>query len=85
VLVVQSGATSRGGLLRTVRTLDSAGARILGVVLNKFDVRQQSYYDGYYYYGRYAAYGYGRYGDTKPYGFEKEANSSLDRQRNNLA
>jgi hypothetical protein len=32
VLVVQSGATSRGALLRTVRTLDTAGARILMII-----------------------------------------------------
>lgn len=67
VLVVQSGNTPRGALLRTHRTLEAAGARILGVLLNKFDRRQQNYYDGYYYYGYKSYYGY--YGDQKyPYG-----------------
>ncbi len=43
VLVVQSGNTASGALLRTHRTLQTAGARILGVMLNKFDHRQQGY------------------------------------------
>ncbi len=55
VLVAESGATPRGGLMRTRRVLESAGARILGVALNKLDLRNEGYYDryGYYYYSRY--------------------------------
>jgi polysaccharide biosynthesis transport protein len=64
VLVVQSGTTARGGLLRTVRTLHAAGARILGVLLNKLDGRNR----GYAYYKRY--YGGSYYGDSAPYGEE---------------
>ncbi|HUZ47783.1 MAG TPA: polysaccharide biosynthesis tyrosine autokinase [Terriglobia bacterium] len=44
VLVVESGVTPSGALLRAYKTLESAGARILGTVLNKMDLR----YDGYY-------------------------------------
>lgn len=69
VLVVQSGNTASGALLRTHRTLQAAGARILGVMLNKFDHRQQGYYGRYYQYGSGSYYGaYGaqkdRYGVT---------------------
>jgi succinoglycan biosynthesis transport protein ExoP len=48
ILVVENGMTVRGALVRTYRTLHAAGARILGVVMNKVDLRR----DGYYYYGR---------------------------------
>ena len=67
VVVVQSGATSRGGLLRTVRTLDTAGARVLGVILNKFDARQQGYHYGPYHYGSKGYYGLYRE-QNYPYG-----------------
>jgi tyrosine-protein kinase Etk/Wzc len=53
VLVAQCGGTSIAALQRTRRTLDNAGARILGVVLNKYDHRQQGYSYGYYCYGHY--------------------------------
>jgi succinoglycan biosynthesis transport protein ExoP len=58
VLVAAAGHTARGAITRTCKILTSAGGRILGVALNKFDMRQQGYYDGYYYY--YSAYGYGK-------------------------
>lgn len=66
VVVVQTGVTFRGALLRTVRMLDVAGAKILGVMLNKFDERNQSYYS-YYHYGRHRQYSYSPYGDEKAY------------------
>lgn len=54
VLVAQGARTSKALLLRTCRILESAGARILGFALNKFDYR-----DGYYgYYYGYNTYGY---------------------------
>ena len=65
VLVAESGKTPRGALLRTRRILDDAGARILGVALNKLDQRHGGYYDyGYYRYGyhHYGEYGYGHTG-----------------------
>jgi capsular exopolysaccharide synthesis family protein len=62
VLITESGVTPRGGLMRSASILESAGARILGVVLNKFDPRQQGYYGnyGYYYTRYYHKYPYGR-------------------------
>ena len=47
LLVAASGSTPRAGLVRTRRILGNAGARILGVTMNKLN--QQS--DGYQSYG----------------------------------
>ncbi len=61
VLIAESGRTHRAGLMRTRAILDNAGARILGVVLNKLDLRHEGYYGyGNYYYSRYGKYPYGR-------------------------
>jgi len=63
VLVAESGRTHRAGLMRTRAILENAGARILGVVLNKLDMQREGYYGygyGYYAYGRYGKYPYGR-------------------------
>jgi capsular exopolysaccharide synthesis family protein len=65
VLICESGRTPRGALLRTRAVLENAGARILGVVLNKFDLRREGYYGSYGYYYYYSHY-YRRY----PYGRE---------------
>ena len=71
VLVVESGVMARRGLLRAQKILESAGGKILGAVLNKWDARSEgyyayygSYYRGYYrsYYGSYHHYG----GNGKP-------------------
>ena len=43
LLVAASGGTSRAGLIRTRKILANAGARILGLVVNKLDPRFQSY------------------------------------------
>jgi len=56
ILVVGSGATPRGGLVRARRVLETAGARLLGIVMNKVDMRFDSYYGSYYYGGRYYSY-----------------------------
>jgi capsular exopolysaccharide synthesis family protein len=52
VLVVESGVTARRALVRAHKILESAGGRILGSVLNKWDARDEGYYSGYgsYYY-----------------------------------
>ncbi len=55
VLIVETGVTVRGAMLRTHKILGSAGGKILGVVLNKMG----SPHDGYY--GSYYADGYRRY------------------------
>lgn len=71
VMVVESGETTRGAVLRAYRILTSAGARILGVVMNKVDLRR----DGYYYYGSY----YGKhyyYSSYYAYGEDSEATVS---------
>ena len=63
VLVAESGRTHRAGLMRTRAVLENAGARILGVVLNKLDLRREGYYGygyGYYYYSHYGKYPYAR-------------------------
>ena len=53
ILVVESGVTARRALVRAHKILESAGGRILGTVLNKWDARDEGYYSGYgsYYYG----------------------------------
>jgi Mrp family chromosome partitioning ATPase len=58
VLVVESGAAARRGLLRAQKILDGAGAKILGTVLNKWDARREGYYAYYgsYYRGYYHSY-----------------------------
>ena len=64
VLIAESGRTHRAGLMRTRAILENAGARILGVVLNKMDLRRDGYGYGYgnYYYAQYGKYPYGRSG-----------------------
>jgi capsular exopolysaccharide synthesis family protein len=48
ILVVASGSTARGALSRAHRILDNAGSRVLGMVLNKVDMRFDTYYGSYY-------------------------------------
>jgi Mrp family chromosome partitioning ATPase len=43
-LVVQGGKTSRQVVKRTRQLMFDVGAKIIGVVLNKIDVRAQEYY-----------------------------------------
>src|SRR6266567_2756914 len=45
--VVESGVTARGAVARARKVLENVGARILGLVLNKVDVRHNGHY-GYY-------------------------------------
>lgn len=59
VLVAESGVTARGALLRAQRILQNSGAKILGTVLNKMDLRHDGYYgyySGSYYRGYYHSY-----------------------------
>ena len=55
LLVVESGTTARGALVRARRILENAGGKILGAVLNKADLRRDGYY-GYPYAGSYSYY-----------------------------
>ena len=43
LLVAASGTTEPGGLIRTRRILESSGARILGMAVNKLDTRRPGY------------------------------------------
>src|SRR5262249_2572889 len=51
ILAVESGLTPRKAVIRGCRILNGAGARVLGVALNKVDFRFDGYYGSYYYYG----------------------------------
>ena len=55
VLVVESGVTVRGALVRAHALLENAGSRVLGVVVNKVDFRRDAYYYSSYsrYHGSY--------------------------------
>jgi polysaccharide biosynthesis transport protein len=48
ILVVEAGLTPRKAVIRSCRVLHGAGARILGVALNKVDLRFDGYYGSYY-------------------------------------
>jgi len=56
VMVVKSGSTRRGLFRQAQQTVEKAGGRILGMVLNFLAPRRGYYYYYYYYYG----YGYGK-------------------------
>lgn len=69
ILVIESGAISYRLEQKVKSQLDKAGCRILGVVLNKVDIRAEGYYSKYGKYGHYGRYGkyggkYGRYDGT---------------------
>jgi capsular exopolysaccharide synthesis family protein len=55
LLVVQGGKTSRQVVKRTRQMLTEIGAKVIGVVLNKIDLRSQEYY---YYHQDYKSYYY---------------------------
>lgn len=61
ILVVESGVISYKMLQRVKDQMEKSECRILGVVLNKIDMKNDSYYGNYYgkYYGKY----YGNYGE----------------------
>jgi capsular exopolysaccharide synthesis family protein len=52
VFVIGSGTTVRGAVTRSCRILQNVGAKVLGIVLNKVDLRHGEYYGsyGHYYY-----------------------------------
>lgn len=61
IIVVESGVISYKMLQRVKDQMEKSECRILGVVLNKIDMKNDSYYGNYYgkYYGKY----YGNYGE----------------------
>jgi succinoglycan biosynthesis transport protein ExoP len=52
VFVIESGKTVRGAVTRSCKILHNVGAKILGIVFNKVDLRHAEYYGsyGHYYY-----------------------------------
>jgi capsular exopolysaccharide synthesis family protein len=56
VLVVESGVTTSGAVIRAHKILESAGGRILGTVLNKLDLSHDGYYGSYYRSSHYSYY-----------------------------
>lgn len=67
VIIVENEVISHRFLQEIKTQLEKSGRPILGVILNKVDIREQRYYSRYYgkkygkYYGKY--YGYGKYGN----------------------
>ena len=53
VFVVESGATVRRAVTRARKILHNVGANVLGIVLNKVDMRHDGYYGEYGRYGHY--------------------------------
>jgi capsular exopolysaccharide synthesis family protein len=53
VFVVESGATVRAAVTRARKILHNVGANVLGIVLNKVDMRHDGYYGEYGRYGHY--------------------------------
>jgi len=49
ILVVEAGATHNKMVVRAHRMIESAGGRVLGAVLNKYDVHSEGYYGAHYY------------------------------------
>ena len=56
VLVLAAESTTRPSIQRSMDQLTSVGGRILGAVLNKVDLRRNSYYYSHYYGEYYRSY-----------------------------
>lgn len=69
VLVVEIGVTPRKAVSHLRRLIDISGAKLVGVVMNKLDLRNGGYY-GYFGYGKYDK--YGRYRTYGVYGSENQ-------------
>lgn len=62
ILVVHVGRSNRKIVQKTKQQLESVGAKICGVILNRLNMKR----DGYYYYGYYRYYHYGYYHQQNP-------------------
>ncbi len=62
-VIVVAGAemVPRSAVRHTLERVGETGARILGLVLNRAQLKRHSYYYGRYYYGHYYGHYYGRY------------------------
>jgi Mrp family chromosome partitioning ATPase len=56
VLVLAAEATTRPSIHRSIDQLTSVGGRIIGAVLNKVDLKRNSYYYSHYYGEYYRSY-----------------------------
>lgn len=67
IIVVSQGTVSSRGIVNVKKQLENAGVPILGAVLNKVQMKKNSYYGSYYggYYGKYYGSYYGHYGNEK--------------------
>lgn len=66
ILVVRPGVTTIQGAQLSKRNLEAVGAKILGVVINGYDIKKSSRKDGYYY-----SYSYDYYSTDEPAGGAK--------------
>jgi Mrp family chromosome partitioning ATPase len=86
VIVIENNSVSYRFVQHVKEQLDVAGARILGVVLNKVDLSGKGYYGhygNYYgrYYGKYYGKYYGSYGEeSQPYGKRKSSGGAGSRK-----
>ena len=83
VMVIESGAISYKVEQRVKAQLEKSGCRILGVVLNKVDVRVQGYYGTYGKYGKYKKYdAYASYDQkNRDQGYQTGARSQRSRKQ----
>jgi capsular exopolysaccharide synthesis family protein len=77
VLVVESGVTTSGAVVRAHKILESAGGRILGTVLNKLDLSHDGYYGTYYRSSHYSYY----LGDRAKSGYYRDEEPSVETTR----
>ena len=71
IMVIESGAISYRLEQKVKNQLEKSGCRILGAILNKVDIHNESYYGKY---GRYSRYGkYGKYGKYDRFEYTREA------------
>jgi capsular exopolysaccharide family len=73
ILVVENNVISRRFAQDVKKQIEITGCKILGVIINKYDIyrkgKYKSYYSGYYKRKKYKGYGrYGRYGEYGTYG-----------------
>lgn len=73
IMIVAQGMTGSHAILNAKKQLEIAGVNILGVVLNKVQMKRNGYYGKYYgkYYGRYYGKYYGSYGAYGTYGSDE--------------
>ena len=74
IQVIYVGHANRKAVIKAKEQLDSIGARIFGVVMNRLNLKK----DGYYYYSYYRYYQYGHYGGTQKEGSKSDRNSGMN-------